>query len=312
MRVKVLLTGAAGFIGSHVARHLLAGGDEVFAVVRPQSRPWRLADIQASLHLVECDLTDSNATEVCVAGVRPDLCIHLAWHVEPGRYLDSPENLAWVQASLTLAKTLATHSCARLVGAGTCLEYASSPGRVSEESPSRPSSLYAASKLGLGLILEQFGAVAGMQTAWLRFFYLYGPMEDERRLVPSVINALLEDRDAGVTSGTAVRDFLHVDDVASAVCAVAHSGRQGPVNIGSGRPVAVHDIVATLGEILGRPERIRWGARSDDPGAPAYVCADPRRLIDGVGWSPRYDLEAGLRDAVHWWRTHAGTNGNRT
>jgi len=109
--VKVLLTGAAGFIGSHVARHLLAGGDEVFAVVRPQGHAWRLADIQASLHLVECDLRDSRATEVCVARVRPDLCIHLAWYVEPGRYLETPENLEWVRASLSLASTLAKHGC---------------------------------------------------------------------------------------------------------------------------------------------------------------------------------------------------------
>jgi nucleoside-diphosphate-sugar epimerase len=285
-----------------VARHLLAGGDEVFAVVRPQSRPWRLVDIQAPLHLVECDLTDSNATEVCVAGVRPDLCIHLAWFVEPGRYLDSLENLRWVRAGLNLASALATHGCRRLVGAGTCLEYASTDSRLSEDSPVRPSSLYAASKLGLGLMLQQLGAVTAMQTAWLRFFYLFGPMEDERRLVPSVTRALLENREARVTSGIYVRDFLHVADVASAVCAVARSDLRGPVNIGSGRPVAIRDVVETLGAILGRPDRIAWSALPDDPAAPARVWADPRRLVDGTAWSPRYDLDSGLRDTVEWWR----------
>lgn len=309
--MKVLLTGAAGFIGSHVARHLLAGGDEVFAVVRPQSRPWRLADIQASLHLVEYDLTDSNATEACVARVRPDLCIHLAWFVEPGRYLDSLENLRWVRAGLNLASALATHGCRRLVGAGTCLEYASTDGPLSEDSPVRPGSLYAASKLGLGLMLEQLGAVTAMQTAWLRFFYLFGPMEDERRLVPSVTRALLENREARVSSGIYVRDFLHVADVASAVCAVARSDVRGPINIGSGRPVTIHDVVATLGTILGRPERIVWGGRPDDALAPASLCADPRRLMDSTGWSPRFNLDAGLRDTVAWWRDRLSPNGKR-
>jgi len=311
--VKVLLTGAGGFIGAHVARHLLAGGDDVLAVVRPRSTAWRLRDIRASLRMVECDLTDPDATRACVARTRPDACIHLAWYVEPGRYLDSPENLLWVRTTLSLASALAAHGCGRLIGAGTCLEYAAADVPRSEESPLRPQSLYAACKVALGLILDQFGAVAGMQAAWLRFFYLYGPMEDERRLVPSLINALLEDRDAGVSSGTAVRDFLHVDDVASAVCAVARSDLRGAVNVGSGRAVTVHDVVATLGTILDRSERIRWGARPDDPAAPAYVCANPHRLIDGAGWSPRYDLDAGLRDTVEWWRAaRLRPNGRRT
>ena len=309
--MKVLLTGAAGFIGAHVARQLVTGGDEVFALVRPQSRVWRLGDIRDSLHLVECDLTDSSATEAWVARVRPDLCIPLAWYVEPGRYLESVENLPCVRASLSLASALVTHGCRRLVGAGTCLEYASTDRPLSEDSPVRPDSLYAASKLGLGLMLERLGAVTPMQTAWLRFFYLFGPLEDERRLVPSVTRALLEDREARVTSGINVRDFLHVGDAASAVCAVARSDLRGPVNIGSGRPVAVRDVVATLGAILGRPDRIAWSALQDDPSAPAHVCADPRRLVDGTAWSPHFDLEAGLGDTVAWWRAQLDPSGKR-
>jgi nucleoside-diphosphate-sugar epimerase len=303
VRVKVLLTGAAGFVGAHVARHVIAGGDDLHALVRPKHRAWRLDDVRESLQLVECDLTDPEQTEAYVARTRPDLCIHLAWYVEPGHYLDSPQNLRWVQASLTLASALAAHGCQRFVGTGTCLEYAAAARCLAEDDAVRPTSVYGACKLELSVALERLGALTGMRTAWLRLFYLFGPMEDDRRLVPSVTKMLLEDRDAGVNSGGLVRDFLHVDDAASAIWAVARSDLQGPVNIGSGRPVAVRDLVTTIGKILGKPERIVWGARPEDPAAPPYLCADLGRLIGLNTWTPRFDLETGLRNSVEWWRT---------
>ncbi len=306
MSLRVLLTGAGGFIGSHVARRLVAEGCDVFAVHRPDTTPWRLQDLWTVLHPVACDLMSPGAVDRCVEQTQPDLCIHLAWYVEPGQYLRSLENLKWVTASLRLAEALARHGCRRFVGAGTCFEYDRAVGRLTETDPTRPTSLYAASKLGLFLVLEQLASVTGMQVAWLRFFYLFGPFEDERRLVPSVVRALLEGKQAQVTQGTQVRDFLHVEDAAAAVSAVAHSGLSGPVNIGSGRPVTVREVVTILGATLGRPDAIAFGAVPDDPTVPAYVCAEIRRLRESTAWTPRHNLESGLHDVAAWWQRRLG------
>jgi nucleoside-diphosphate-sugar epimerase len=302
--MKVFLTGATGFIGSHAARLLIREGCEVHALVRENSDTWRIDDILPRLHPVRCDLLSPDELDAHIARVRPDLCLHLAWYAVPGKYLAAEENLAMLAASLHLASSLQKNGCRRLIGAGTCFEYDTCAGCLSEESPIKPGNLYAASKHALQIVLEQLAGVTGMEFAWARLFYQYGPYEDEIRLVPSVICSLLRGQAVKVTKGEQIRDYLHVEDVAAAIWAVARSGLTGPVNIGSGQPVAVRDIVAGIGAIIGRPELILSGALPQRASDPMYVCADNRRLKENTDWAPRYGLEQGLRHTVDWWRQH--------
>lgn len=300
--MKVLVTGAAGFVGSQVARQLLASGDEVVALLRPGESTARLTDALPRLVTRDIDLADSDSLRAMVAAERPAACVHTAWNAEPGRYLHSRENLRLVEASHRLAEALADHGCARLVGVGTNAEYDTSYGYLSERTPTAPGYLYSACKLGLSHSLAQLGLLTGMQVAWARLFYLYGPWEDPRRLVSSVARALLEGHEAPCSEGSQVRDFLHVADVAGALVAVLRSGLTGPVNVGSGEPVTVREVVTRLGAIVGRPELLRPGALAVKPGEPPFVCADNRRLREGTGWSPTFTLDAGLADTVRWWR----------
>ena len=205
-------------------------------------------------------------------------------------------------ASLDLARALATHGCGRLVGLGTCFEYRLEGAPLSEGSPVAPVTPYARSKLATYLELDELCAAAGVSFGWARLFYLYGPYEDSRRLVPAVTLSLLEGRPARTTTGEQLRDFLHVDDVAAAICAVAGSSLAGPVNIGSGVGVPVREIVLRLGEIVGRSDLVELGALEPAPGDPPVVVADNRLLVESCGWAPAFTLEQGLRETVAWWR----------
>jgi nucleoside-diphosphate-sugar epimerase len=302
--MKVLLTGATGFIGSHVARRLAADGHEVHAVIRPGSRTWRLADVLERLRVETADALNRVAVEEAVRRVKPECCVHLAWCAEPGVYLTSRENVSWMDATLRLAASLADAGCRRFVGAGTCFEYDLNARGFSESTATAPRSLYAACKLGTWLPLEQLGKLTGMSVAWARFFYQYGPGEDPRRLVASVIRALAAGQPARITEGAQVRDFLHVADVASAVAAVAAGRINGPVNVGSGEPVTVRDIVGRIGRIMGRSELIAFGALPYGPGDPMHICADNALLVSQTGWRPAFGLEEGLRQTVAWWQEH--------
>jgi nucleoside-diphosphate-sugar epimerase len=301
--VRVLLTGATGFVGSQVARALLREGHEIWATVRSGSDRSRIADIEADLRVVEHDLLRSHVDSL--AELEPEMCVHAAWYVEPGRYLSSSLNVDFVAASARLALALAECGCRRLVGLGTCYEYDTDIGRLSEDAPTRPRHLYSASKLSLYLLLEQIARVTQLQVAWGRLFYLYGPHEDERRLVASVAQSLVCGERVEVTPGAQVRDFLHVEDVGSALAAIAGSTVCGPINVCSGEPVTVREIVEALGRVAGRPELIALGARPYADGDPLVVYGDNRRLREEVGWTPRFELGDGLEQTWDWWKRQA-------
>jgi nucleoside-diphosphate-sugar epimerase len=286
--MRVLLTGATGFIGSHVARELLRQGHEVHCSLRPGSDRRRIDDLAARLCFHEGGI-DSLPIE-------PDLAVHMAWYAVPGKYLSAPENRACLEESRRL---LARLRC-RVVFAGTCFEFDTRLGALREDSPVRPTSLYAECKDALRRDVE-----ARPDSAWVRFFYQYGPWEDERRLVPAVIRGLLKGEPVKLSPGEQKRDFLHVEDVAAAVVAVAGSRLRGCVNIGSGAAPSVREIASTLGGFAGRPELLQWGAVPYYEGEPMLIVADNAKLRS-TGWVPRYELAAGLRQTYDWWKSRMG------
>lgn len=293
--MKLLLTGATGFIGSHVARALVRDRHEVHALIRPQSDFSRIEDIKASLHLVEGDLLDSSFIPHPSSF---DLCLHFAWYVESGKYLHAPQNKDWVAASLQLARGLKNSGCRRFIAAGTCFEYASSDPPQHESNPTAPTTIYVESKLAFFHALESLG----LEIVWLRFFYQYGPYEDPRRLVPAIINSLLRGQEVKLVPGDRLRDYLYVEDAARAVVAAATSNLTGPINIGRAVPTTVREIGCKIGEIIGRPDLIKLGALPYSPNEPMNIVADNTKLRN-TGWKSRVSLDEGLRQTVEWWKS---------
>jgi nucleoside-diphosphate-sugar epimerase len=298
MAPRVLLTGAGGFIGAHVASALVERSVEVHAVVRDRARAPRLDALANRLTIHEADLLDGAARARVIAAAKPSHCIHAAWYAVPGKYLSAPENLAHVAASLALATALVDAGCTRFVGLGTCFEYDTSiTTKLDESSPTAPRFLYASCKLALYEMLAAYAPLANLSFAWCRIFYQYGPHEAKERLVPAVIDRLLDGGVAETTLGEQVRDFLHVADVGSAVASVALSELEGAVNVGSGVPVTVRDLVATIARLCDAEDRVRFGALPYRAGDPMHVCADIAKLAS-IGFTPRFDLETGLRDTI--------------
>lgn len=255
-------------------------------------------------HIVPGDLLVPDSWSDAVRRIHPEMCIHLAWITTPGIYLKSPENLDLVGASLKLARHLADSGCKRFVGIGTGFEYDMGRSALSEEAPTRPQTLYAACKLALHTILERYSALVSMQVVWPRVFYIYGPGENGRRLVPTLIRSMMKGETVKLTSGDRVRDYLHVDDVASAIWSAARSELTGPVNVGSGRAVTLKELAETVSGLTGSSSQILFGAYPDDPADPQHVLSDNRRLLS-TGWTPAYTLVEGLRDTIEWWKGNA-------
>ncbi|HEX8118668.1 MAG TPA: NAD(P)-dependent oxidoreductase [Pyrinomonadaceae bacterium] len=299
---RVLLTGAGGFVGRRCLPELLARGYEVHAVGRGGGRA--AGEGSQALHWHAADLLDRAKVAALLSEVGPTHLLHLAWYTEHGKFWSAVENLSWVGASLSLFESFAAAGGRRVVAAGTCVEYAPVEGTPCDEhfTPVAPQTLYGACKHATRTVLEAFARQAGLSHAWGRLFFPYGPGEPPGRLDPSVARALLAGEPALCTHGRQVRDFLHVEDAASAFVALLDSGVEGAVNVASGQPVTLAEVVERVAARAGRPDLVRLGARPAPEGEPPTLYADARRLRGEVGWAPRHDLDEGLAETVEWLR----------
>jgi nucleoside-diphosphate-sugar epimerase len=303
---KILITGATGFIGRHCLPTLSARGYEVHAVSTNGSIDNRF---NSDVRWHKVDLLDSDSLWNLMSKVKPSHLLHFAWYAVPGKYWTSLENLRWVQASLDLLQAFILHGGKRAVMAGTCAEYDWRYGYCSERTtPLAPSTLYGTCKHSLQIMLDSAAEQTGLSTAWGRIFFLYGPNENPNRLVSSVIRSLLLGEPALCSHGNQIRDFLYVQDVADAFVALLESDVEGPVNIASGRPVVLRDIILKIARKLDRQNLVRFGAIQAPENDPPLLIADVSRLANEVGWIPNYDLDRGVDQTISWWRSHLEEN----
>jgi nucleoside-diphosphate-sugar epimerase len=294
---RILVTGASGFVGRHCLPLLDARGYEVHAV------SIKAEDATRNIHWHRANLLVPSEAQELVAGIKPTHMLHFAWYAEPKKYWTSPENLQWVQASLELLRVFVLHGGTRVVMAGSCAEYDWRYGYCSEQTtPLLPASLYGVCKHALHIMLEAFSRETGLSSAWGRIFFLYGPNEHPDRLVSSVIRSLLQKKPALCTQGNQIRDFLHVEDAASAFIALLDSNVRGPVNIASGLPVEIKQVVHTIADKLDAMDLVQLGARSESENDPALLLADVSRLKNEVSWRPKFDLNKGIEQTIDWWK----------
>lgn len=303
---RVLVTGATGLIGSQAPPLLLDRGWEVHALTSGA------APEGGDVAWHQVDLGDAAAAEERVRAIGATHLLHFAWSVTPGQVWTSAGNARWVEIGLRLVRAFAAGGGERAVLAGSCGEYAWSDADCAEHStPIAPRTFYGVCKDALRRVVEGAAPDLGLSTAWGRIFFVYGPGEHPDRLVAAVARALLRGEPAETTHGTQVRDYLHSRDVASAFVHLLEGELRGPVNVGSGTGVALRDMVLALGELTGRPELVRLGARAAAPYEPPRIVADVGRLRDQAGWRPGFDLRDGLADTLEWWAARASAPARR-
>jgi nucleoside-diphosphate-sugar epimerase len=297
---SVLVTGASGFIGRQCLPILLAKGYDVHALSRRQP-----ATSPRGVTWHDLELLRPGAPTEIIHQVQPNFLLHLAWYAAPGKFWEARENIDWVHASLELLSAFAANNGKRMVAAGSCAEYQINAGECLEEkTPLLPSTLYGTCKCAFGRILDSFSRQTEISSAWGRIFFLYGPYEHPSRLIAYVVQSLLRAAPAICSDGRQVLDFMHVEDAASAFVALLESKIQGPVNIGSGRPVEVRDVLQEIGVQLGRSELIRLGER-ESTSEVSCIWANVDKLTREAGWKPRYDLASGIKQTIEWWRNSA-------
>jgi nucleoside-diphosphate-sugar epimerase len=301
---RVLVTGAAGFVGSAVAAELVRRGHRVTAAVRPGSDLRRLVDVAGAVELHRADLRDPDAVARLVTAARPELCLHLAAVGAVVRCDDLDEVIAAnALAPLALARALERGGCGRLVTAGSSSEYGPLAGPMDEARLPDPDDVYGAAKLA-GMVLMRAAARGWeMPVTHLRLFSVYGPGEDPRRLVMSVLLALRAGTSIDLTPGRQVRDFVYLDDAVSAFVAAGECDTSSGaiVNVGSGVEMTVERLALTAAEVIGAdPALLRFGARPYRSGERFAWQAGTHRAAELLNWRARTPLRDGLSATNDW------------
>jgi nucleoside-diphosphate-sugar epimerase len=294
---RILLTGASGFIGRACVAPLQARGFEVFTISSLR-RP-----LPGGVVGLAGDLLDTAQLPGLLRQIAPTHLLHAAWNVAPGAYWTAPENHAWRAATAILLREFLEAGGLRAVGVGSCAEYRWATDIYRDDDPANlaPVSLYGQAKLAA---CGDFAAAAeqGASTAWARLFFPYGPGEAPARLLPSVLTALLRGLPVEVSAGTQLRDFMFVDDIGEALASLVAAPLTGPVNVASGRGIALRDLIAEAIGQLGGGDLVRFGAIPIREGDPPSIVADTTRLNRELGFRKRFSLPEGIARCIGYWR----------
>jgi dTDP-6-deoxy-L-talose 4-dehydrogenase (NAD+) len=281
--MRVLITGATGFIGSHAALGCQANGWEVGALVLPAEVSMCRERLGQSVAVFPGTLAEPPWP--ALEAWQPDACIHCAWIATPGEYLTSPLNTDFLRWSRIFLERLAANGTRRLVGVGTCAERL-----VPLQGNGAP--LYARCKDELRQFM--LDGIPGAQCAWARLFYPYGVGEARQRLISSLIAAFQAGRSFPLRCTDTRKDYVHVADVGSAMAALARFAMTGLVEIGTGTGVRLGDLAAMVAARMGCPERLVLGDETDPLGD---MIADPE-LLHALGWSATVPLDRGVAAMV--------------
>jgi nucleoside-diphosphate-sugar epimerase len=293
--MKILVTGASGFIGSAFCRLALAHGHQIAGLIQPA----KISPAQ-TLSVGKMTWLPGTLAEPPWKNIelfQPDVCVHLAWIATPGVYLESPENKQYLQWSLDLVHGLRGLGVNHIVGAGTCIEYQISEAPLSEDrTPVAPTTLYARCKNALRETLAVEAQKDGWQFCWGRVFYPYGVGEHPARLCSSLIQKLQRGEKLMLKTPDSRKDYINIEDLTAAILLTVEKKIIGTINWGTGSGVSVREIAGLVATMMGHAE---WVVNQSPPAADPFpsVIADATRLKQ-LGWHPEVNLQTGLSGLI--------------
>jgi len=302
--MKVLVTGATGFVGACLTRRLVETGYDVHIFSRQASDKWRISDLLGQVTNHELDLRNNTAVEKAVAKISPLIVCHLAAYGGFAFQNDTPA----IIGSNFIGLVNLLRACEKVgfdcfVNTGSSSEYGKKPGPIKETDILEPVGDYGVSKAAAALFCQS-EAAKGLPIITLRLFSPYGPWDDPKRLIPYVIKSLLRQKAPGLSSPKSVRDYIFIDDVLELYLKVIKKppGPGDIFNAGSGIQHSIEEVAAVLREIIRDAPTPEWGVVEHRQPEPETWVADINKIKKNLDWEPSTSLRNGLEKTVAWFR----------
>ena len=305
----VLITGGAGFIGSHLARRLVSNGHEVHVLHRPEGNLNRIEDLR-TIRLWGCDLLDASRLETLLGSVRPHTIYHLAGdsnlrHLDPALAAVQESIEHNIRSSINLFVAANAHSpdLTLLIRLGGLEEYGRGPVPYVESQREQPVSPYSASQVAVTHYLQMLAPHLSYRALTVRPALIYGPAQSSSFFIPALIEHCRQERDFSISSGHQGRDLLYVDDLVDALLLLLEAPLPTGeiVNIGAGREYVMADVAATIIRHTGAKIKLIKDTASK-PGQVEHLYCSNDKARKLLSWQPSVDVQEGLQRTIDSFR----------
>ena len=293
---RVIVTGAAGFIGKHLCRDLLSRDIEVIGVDTSREKLDTVSQDYRFIPIV-ADFSKYDRLHEFIRSDDIDVFYHLAWEGTsgPGRddmFLQN-RNVKYALDAVTVAKRF---GCSTFIGVGSQAEYGRVEGTLKPDTPTFPQTGYGIGKLTAGLMTREYAHQLGMRHIWTRILSIYGPNDGPQTMVMSTINALRKGEIPQLTKGEQIWDYLYSEDVGRAYALLGEKGVDGKTYVlGSGKTKKLREYVEEIRDVVSPGAELAFGAIPYYPHQVMYLQADVSELEKDTGWKAEMEFKDGIR-----------------
>ena len=305
MKHPILITGAAGFIGSNLVRYFVKKNIKVNIIIKKSSNLWRLKDIIKNLNIYYADISDKNKIKKIIKKIKPKTIFHLATH---GAYSEQ-NDLGKIKKSTLDATFNLLNECKKykfniFINTGSSSEYGFKKKAMKETDLLVPNSYYSVFKSSSTLYCQYESLKSNLQIVTIRPFHVYGPFESDNRLIPTLIRNMINKKNIKLVSPKVSRDLIYIDDAIKFYLMIAEKkALRGQIfNLASGKKTTIKDIYNSLKSITNYKRINKWNSMQNRYWDQTIWYANMSYVNKKLKWRPTVKLKKGLKKTVDWYK----------
>jgi len=302
---RVLITGANGFLGSHILERMIEYNAELSIILRESSDLWRIEKQLGNFNIYYADIRDLDAVSSCISKIKPEIVFHMAAYGVDSRKNNIYEAIGInILGTVNLLHAVSKTGCEKFINTGTSMQYGNKEGTVNEDANYTPNNIYGSTKAASTILAHQIADDMDIDITTIIPFGVFGEKEGSHKFFPEVILSILNHREVNLTPCLQQRDYCYVENIIDGflMAAKTNKTRGMTLNIGSGKTFPLKYYVELIIEKMNMDAKINYGAleyRKNDLWNPQV---NIEKIKDAINWYPEVSIEEGIERAIDWFK----------